>query len=308
MKRIKHPGGFSPVLFMGIIAMLIGNPSALLGQDLPTPALEIPLYEGVAPGSEEWDWTENTAVTPSGLPMLQNVVRPVLLYYPPDPSKAVGTAMIVAPGGGTRVLMMSYEGVDIARYLNELGIHAFVLKYRLIHTDPEDPRKQPKNYTHGTGFLGKQAGQNVFQLAAADGQQAVRILRQQAGYFKIAPDRIGIMGFSAGGRVTVSTVMGPADARPDFAAPIYAPAGKKHNLPIVVPENAPPLFIATAANDQVIHWQSSWDLFEAWQKAGYPAEIHIFQAGKHGFVEKGGGADNFMDRLEEWLRVNGLLE
>ncbi len=305
---MKNTRGLPHLIRLGIVVLIIANPTRIWGQELPAPALEIPLYEGAAPGSEDWDWTENTADTPSGLPMARNVVNPVLLYYPPDPSKSLETAMIVAPGGGTRVLMMSYEGVDIARYLNELGVHAFVLKYRLIHTDPEDPGKLPENYKHGIGFLGKQKGQNVFELAAADGQQAVRLLRSQAGRFGIATDRIGMMGFSAGGRVTVSTVMGPADARPDFAAPIYAPAGKRYNLPIAVPENAPPLFIATAANDQVIPWQSSWELFEAWQKAGYPAEIHIFQTGKHGFVEKGGGADHFMDRLAEWMRVNGWLD
>jgi acetyl esterase/lipase len=158
------------------------------------------------------------------------------------------------------------------------------------------------------GFLGKQSGQDVRQMASADGQQAVRILRQQAGKFNIAPDRIGIMGFSAGGRVTVNTVMGPADARPDFAAPIYAPTGEKMGAPIHVPENGPPLFIATAADDQLIPWQCSMDLFQAWRNAGLPAEIHIFQTGRHGFVDKGGGADHFMDRLEEWLQVNGLLD
>ena len=116
------------------------------------------------------------------------------------------------------------------------------------------------------------------------------------------------MGFSAGGRVTISTLLGPADARPDFAAPIYAPAGKKYDLPVKVPDDAPPLFLATAADDHVIPWQCSMELFEAWKNAGYPAEIHIFQAGGHGFVHEGGGADNFMDRLEEWLRLNGFLE
>ena len=307
MKRKQTSTGYISILFLGILALLMGFPSDSIGQDLPPPALEIPLYEGAAPGSEEWDWNENAATTASGLPMIQNVVKPVLLYYPPDPSEAIGTAMIVAPGGGTRTLMMSYEGVDIARHLNRLGVHAFVLKYRLIHIDLENPGKRPENYKRGMGFLGKQAGQNVRVLAASDGQQAVRILRQQAGEFNITPDRIGIMGFSAGGRVTVATVLGPAETRPDFAAPIYAPAGKEYDLPIVVPDNAPPLFIATAANDQVIPWQCSFDLFEAWQEAGHPAEIHIFQTGKHGFGQKGGGADHFMDRLEEWLRVNGLL-
>lgn len=296
------------LLLSGIIFTIKGIPSALWAQDLPAPAEEIPLYEGTAPGSEEWDWTENTATTESGLPMVQNVVKPVLMYYPPDPSKDTKTAMIIAPGGANWTLMMSYEGVDIARRLNELGVHAFVLKYRLIHIDPDNPGERPKNYKGGMGFLGKQAGQNVRDLAAADAQQAVRLLRRQAAAFNIASDRIGIMGFSAGGRVTVATLMGPADARPDFAAPIYAPAGKKYGLPIEVPEDAPPLFIATAADDQVIPWQCSMNLFEAWRNSGYPAEIHIFQTGKHGFVEKGGGADHFMDRLEEWLRVNGLLE
>ena len=305
---MKNTAGLIHLIFMGIIAIFIVNPLDLSGQDLPVPALEIPLYEGVAPGSEDWDWTENTATTESGLPMVQNVVKPVLLYYPPDPSIAVGTAMIIAPGGATWTLMMSYEGFEIARYLNELGVHAFVLKYRLIHTDPVDPGKRPKNYKGGKGFLGKQAGQDIRKLAAADGQQAVRLLRQQAENYKIAPDRIGIIGFSAGGRVTVATIMGPADARPDFAAPIYAPAGKKYDLRIVVPENAPPLFIATAADDQVIPYKCALDLFEAWQKNGHPAEIHIFQTGKHGFTRKGGGADNFMDRLAEWLQVNGLLD
>ena len=101
----------------------------------PQPAKEIPLYPGVAPGSEKWDWSERTATNPKGQPMVQDVVRPVLLHYPAERRKAVGTAMIVAPGGGFRVLMMSYEGVDIARRLSAMGIDAFVLKYRLSH-DP----------------------------------------------------------------------------------------------------------------------------------------------------------------------------
>ena len=155
--------------------------------------------------------------------------------------------------------------------------------------------------------MGKQAGQNILEMASADGQQAVRLLRSLANEFDILPDRIGIMGFSAGGYVTAAALMGPADARPDFAAPIYAAIGKMFQLPIVVPEDAPPIFVATAADDQTIPYQRSLELFNAWQEAGYLAELHIFQTGSHGFTKKGGGADNFMDRLEEWLAVNGLL-
>src|SRR5262245_29247757 len=87
-------------------------------------AEEIGLYPGAAPGSEKWDWSERSVTSPSGLPMVQDVVRPMLLHYPVDRDKATGTAMIVAPGGGFRTLMMSYEGVDIARRLNALGVDA----------------------------------------------------------------------------------------------------------------------------------------------------------------------------------------
>ena len=96
---------------------------------------EIPLYPGTAPGSEKWEWTERSLTNRNGLPMAQDVVRPVLLHYPAERSKAAGVAMIVAPGGGFRTLMMSYEGVDIARRLNAVGIDAFVLKYRLLYSN-----------------------------------------------------------------------------------------------------------------------------------------------------------------------------
>ena len=93
-----------------------------------------------------------------------------------------------------------------------------------------------------------------------------------------------------------------------FAAPIYAATGKEWGQPIHVPDDAPPLFIATAADDQIIPWECSLKLFTEWQDAGYQAELHIFQQGAHGFVVKGGGADHFMDRLEEWMDINGWLQ
>ncbi len=274
-----------------MVSMLWGMSPAASGQTLPEPASVIPLYEGVAPGSESWDWEEKYVESAAGLPIVQNVVKPVLMYYPPDPGTDVGTAMVIAPGGGFRNLMMSYEGVDLARYVNKLGVHAYVLKYRLIH---KEGRSQ-------------QNGQDVRKLAAADGQQAVRLVRKRANEIGVEPDRIGMIGFSAEGYVTLASVMGPADGRPDFAVPVYAAAGSKWGLPIAVPENAPPLCIFTAANDQVIPWERSMDMFVAWKKAGYLAELHIFQTGRHGFVEKGGAADHYMDRLQEWMKVNGWL-
>jgi len=262
-----------------------------LAQQLPAPAREIPLYPGVAPGSENWHYEERAAGTPDK-PQAQNIVKPVLLYYPADKTTAAGTAMIVAPGGGFRTLMMSYEGVDVAKRLNAMGVDAFVLKYRTIYVPAS-----------GTAATDPQAWQNVRAMSDADGQQAVRLIRQHAAEYGVLPNRIGMIGFSAGGGVLLSAVYGPADGRPDFAAPIYA-AGASSNPP---PAGAPPLFIAVAADDKTVGDQGSIDLFNAWIKAGLPAELHVFQTGAHGFVKKGGGADHYLDRLEEWLKLNGLL-
>ena len=278
------------------LALLAGLPVAAWAQLAP-PAREIPLYPGVAPGSENWRYPERASGT-ADRPQAQNIVRPVLLYYPAERSSAVGTAMIVAPGGGFRTLMMSYEGVDVAKRLNQMGVDAFVLKYRTIYVDPAAPAGGS-----GPATTSPQAGQNVRDMAEADGQQAVRLLRHRAAEFGVLSTRIGIIGYSAGGAVVLATVYAPADGRPDFAAAIYA-AGANSNPP---PEGAPPLFIAVAADDQTVGFQGSVDLFGAWRRAGLPAELHVFQTGAHGFGKKGGGADHYLDRVEEWLRLNGWL-
>jgi acetyl esterase/lipase len=218
------------------------------------------------------------------MPIVTDVVRPVLLHYPAEKGKAVGTAMIVAPGGGFRALMMSYEGADIARRLNAMGIDAFVLKYRLVHNGPGAP-----------------AAQEVIKLAGDDGRRAVRLVRERAGEFGYQPDRVGMIGFSAGGMVTAEALFGPPETRPDFAAVIYGAREIKE-----VPSPAPPLFLAVAADDAMAVGRTI-DLFTAYRKAKGPAELHVFQMGAHGFLRKGGGADRFMDRLEEWLAVNKLL-
>ena len=254
---------------------------------------ELSLYPGVAPGSEKWDYSEVVVQGKSG-PQLKNVVRPTLLYFPA--LKPTGTAMIVAPGGGTKALMMSYEGVDIAMKLNEIGVDAFVLKYRLIHTAPDADTKEPAT-------TGPQAGQNVRALAGEDGRRAMELIRTRADEFRIQPNRIGMIGFSAGGGPIRGAMEGESTTRPNFAALIYA-AGKA-DQPVVLPEGAPPLFLAVAADDA--QYEASINSFMAWHKAKIPVELHVFQMGAHGFVNKGGGADHFMDRVADWMRGNGWL-
>src|SRR3954451_22914755 len=131
---------------------------------------EIPLYSGTAPGSEKWDWEEKSVTRPNGMPIVTDVVRPVLLHYPAPKGKAVGSAMVVAPGGGFRALMMSYEGADIARRLNAMGVDAFVLKYRLVHNAPGAPSRE-----------------DVVELAGEDGRRAVRLVREKAAEFGYRP-------------------------------------------------------------------------------------------------------------------------
>lgn len=273
--------------FLAAAILLLAASASFAQSDIQ----EIPLYSGVAPGSEKWDWTERSLTSGNGLPMVADVVRPVLLHYPAEKSKSVGTAMIVAPGGGFRVLMMSYEGVDIAKRLNAMGVDAFVLKYRLLH--------EP-----GTDFRSPEA-QAIIKLAYDDGKQAVKWVREKSKEFGYQPNRVGMIGFSAGGMVTSEALFGPAETRPDFAAIIYGAGGAK-----APPTPAPPLFLAVAADDAMFV-QGAVDQFSLYRKGKgdekNPVELHIFQSGAHGFVNKGGGADKFMDRLEEWLQVNKLL-
>ena len=253
----------------------------------------IPLYDGTAPGSQGWEYDEAYVEGKSG-PQIRNVVRPTLLYFPAN--SPIGTAMIIAPGGGNRMLMMSYEGVDIAKKLNAVGVDAFVLKYRLNYTGPGADRSNPPK-------TGPQAGQDVHELAKADGRRAVELLRSRAAEYQIDPLRIGMIGFSAGGGPIRGAMYGSEASRPDFVALIYASG--KPGTSVELPDQAVPLFLAVSADDPA--YESSIATFKNWRDAEVPVELHIFQMGAHGFVNKGGGADHFMDRVRDWMEGNGWL-
>ncbi|MBS0630605.1 MAG: alpha/beta hydrolase [Verrucomicrobia bacterium] len=286
--------------------------SAQTPADLPPPSRTIDLYEGVAPGSEAWHWAEHTFVTRFGNTVTRNVVKPTLQYYPADRAKAAGVAVIVAPGGGFTDLMIKYEGVRTALALNALGVDAFILKYRLIYVDPAVPLPAPgektppppqKSDDAGNIIWGPQKGQNIFELTRADARRALSWVRANAADLGYAPDKAGIIGFSAGALLSLYLALDKPAYRPDFAGVIYGP--DHHGRPI--PADAPPIFIAVAADDG---WSSglSLNLFQAWREAKRPAELHVFQTGAHGFLNNGGGGDFFMDRFAEWMRANGWLK
>jgi acetyl esterase/lipase len=143
-------------------------------------------------------------------------------------------------------------------------------------------------------------------LAIADGKLAIKVVRRHASEWRIKPDRIGIMGFSAGGMVTMGVVMDHDKAsRPDFAAPIYGGGTGSAK----VPEDAPPLFILCASDDQLAAIGSA-RLYSEWKAAGRPVELHLYEKGGHGFgmTPKGLPVDRWIDRYGDWLGQRGLIK
>jgi acetyl esterase/lipase len=260
----------------------------------------IPLWPGAAPGSESWSWEEKEVVGPQdAIRRVSNVVRPQLIAFLPEAALATGTAVVVCPGGGFRWLAIDYEGIDAAKWLNSLGVAAFVLKYRLIRTG-DDGEKDAATMA--------ERRKATIPLAVADGQQAIRVVRSHAAEWGLARDRIGIMGFSAGGYVAAAVAMGhDAGSRPDFAAPIYPGTPEE----VTAPPDAPPLFLAAADDDKTVPTRNHiLRLYTAWNTAGKPVEMHIYARGGHGFGMRKGGlpANAWIDRFREWLQTQGLLK
>jgi acetyl esterase/lipase len=264
----------------------------------------IPLYPGVAPGSENAKQKEVSFVNPDKQTRIRNVTQPTLTAYLPERGKANGTAIIVAPGGGFMHLAMEKEGSDMARWLQARGVAAFVLKYRLMDTGTEE---EYRNRAAATAPAAPNpARQQAVEFAVADGAQAVRLVRQRAAEWGIAPDRIGLMGFSAGGMLTMGVVMkNEAASRPNFAAPIYG--GSTNGQTVAA--DAPPLFIAVASDDAIAS-VSSAKLYLDWKAAGRTAELHIYSQGGHGFgmTKRGLPVDGWVERFGEWLQLHGLLK
>lgn len=281
-------------------------PASAFKPGSPDPMLvEIPLDGGpLSHAGETWEFV-------FGGRSVRNVTRATLTPFVPEPPKATGTAVIVAPGGGFMGLSMDTEGYRVARQLADHGIAAFVLKYHLDPT-PADPVGFIDAITRriqNDRLSDPQAPWPVFPSeipARDDGLAAVRWVRERAAQFKLQPDRIGFMGFSAGGMVTMRVATGYTDAasRPDFVAPIYGAMDRR----TVVPADAPPMFIALAADDTLLAHMGV-PMLAAWQKAKRPVELHLFETGGHAFGARGQGAssDVWMDNFLNWLRARGQL-
>jgi acetyl esterase/lipase/lysophospholipase L1-like esterase len=270
---------------------------------------EIQLYQGKPKGSENWTWNEQlNTKNMFGTEVIYNVSQPTITAYLPDSLNATGTAVIIAPGGAFHTLSINSEGVDVAKYLNSKGVAAFVLKYRLVHSLTEDPVKE---LMAKMGDFKKLDEENapVVPLAMQDGLEAMKYVRSHAKEFNINANRIGFMGFSAGGTVTMSVIYNATDeSRPNFIAPIYTYAGAV--IGSEIPKVNTPIFIAVASNDQLGLTQQSVDIYKKWFEAKQPAELHIYEKGGHGFGMRKNNVptDTWYERFGEWMKMQGYLK
>ncbi|MDO6429224.1 alpha/beta hydrolase [Flavitalea sp. BT771] len=281
---------------------------------------EIPLYDGAIPNSKPTKDLEKAEG--ANKLSLSLVSRPTLKIYLPSKEKATGMGIVVVPGGAYHHLAMGHEGVEIAEKLNEMGIAAFVLKYRL-----------PSDET----MVNKEIG------PLQDAQRAIQLVRQNAGKWGVDTGRVGIIGFSAGGHLasTAGTHFSKAyidnpdniSLRPNFMILMYpvisfsdsiAHRGSRENLigkapspekireysnELQVTPATPPAFLIHAGDDQVVLVANSIHFYEALQQNGVPAEMHIYPHGGHGFgLHNNTTKDLWFDRLITWLGDNGWMK
>lgn len=248
--------------------------------------------------------------------------QPKLLVHLADPDKANGAAVVVCPGGGYGHLAMDHEGQQIADWLNSLGVSAFICDYR----------HRGKGYGHPAPLQ--------------DAQRAIRTVRARAKEFNVDPQRIGILGFSAGGHLasTAATHFDAGDtnsddkiqqvsSRPDYAVLCYPVIsflepfthhGSRRNLlgenpdpelvkslsnETQVTKETPPTFLFHTSEDKGVPPQNSLVFYDALQRAGVPAELHIYEKGRHGIGlgKQVPGSADWSDRCAEWMRVRGIL-
>jgi len=269
-------------------------------------SLVLNLWPNKIPGnskklSKEYDKTkpDDELVAGHSIIRLTNVSNPQIAVYKPEPLIDTKTAVIVAPGGGHWILAYDLEGTEVVQWLNSIGVTAVLLKYRV----PGNTWNKEKRWL----------------AAAQDGQRAVSLLRGKAKELGIYPDRIGMIGFSAGGTPVVHSAFNkerlyePVDQYDDipfrinFAAPIYT-GGLPKNA--VLNENSPPTFIVATSDDPYINPISIIQTYSTLKKAGVSTELHIYESGGHGFgirnIDK--PVSSWPQRMEEWMKKLKLLE
>lgn len=268
----------------------------------------IKLYAGKAPGSSTWNWSEKELPTTPGNLILYNIVEPELIVYPAPRDKANGTSIVIAPGGGFHILSIENEGTEVAKKLNEKGITAFVYKYRLVRCLTNNPFQELMPLLTDLKKLDS-INAHIVEMATKDGIEAMKYIRTHATDLNIDPQKIGFMGFSAGGTVTMSVILSaPAEFKPNFVAPIYL--YKNAVLGTTMPSKETPIFLAVASDDQLKLVSHSIKFYDDWISANQPAELHIYENGGHGFgiSKHNTTSDQWFSDFENWLTKRGLIK
>ncbi|RRJ19857.1 alpha/beta hydrolase [Rheinheimera mesophila] len=240
----------------------------------------------------------------------RNVTVATLTPFLPEANKASGAAVIVAPGGGFRTLSMDNEGWDVAKALASQGIAAFVLKYRLNQTPADMAAFEQEMAQMFSGTARRpprpDPAEMVKRLAPQleDSSAAFALIRKRAAQWKVDPDRIGMIGFSAGAMLTMATTLVGKDAKPAFIANIYGPLAE-----VKVPADAPPLFVALAADDPFFA-NGDFGLIKSWQLAKKPIEFHLYEQGGHGFgmYPKETTSTGWLSAFSSWLKMHGMMQ
>lgn len=268
----------------------------------------ISLYPGTPPGATAENYPEKDYFSKVwNTEVVTNVTKPTLTVYKPAPEAKNGTGIVIVPGGGFMALSITSEGSDVAKYLAAKGVTAFVLKYRLAHTG-EDATQEFTTAIQDRKKFGEMMATIVPQ-SNADGLAAMAYVRQHAPEWGISPDRVGIIGFSAGGEVTAAVAFQyKPEGRPAFVAPIYAAATAFKDA--AVPTDAPPMFICAATDDSLGLAPDSILLYNKWSEAHKSVELHMYAKGGHGFGmhKQNIPTDHWIDRFAEWLELEGFLK
>jgi acetyl esterase/lipase len=269
----------------------------------PLGAIVLKTPPGGAGASNPETWTMSSA---DNVPVVQNVSVPTLTPFLPPKGKATGTAVIIAPGGAFVMLAMDHEGWAVARWLQSQGVAAFVLRYRVLPTEPKAAGLEKTTASFADRAVLARRMQEGVTLATADAQEAMRVVRAQAKEWGVDPDRIGFMGFSAGAMTTMNLVYADQPGtRPAFIAPIYGGLGAPARP---VPNGPPPMWAAMAADDPLFG-KTDFALIPAWEAKGGAVELHLYEHGGHGFGYPGRRGTTTMQWPADflaWLRSRGL--
>ncbi len=257
----------------------------------------VPLWPNGAPGFEN---RKNEPEQAQDY-WVKNINNPSITVYLPPKEKATGAAVVICPGGGHRELVFNAEGVQPAQFLNSIGVAAFVLKYRLAREEksPYSLDKHPRE----------------------DAYRAMRLVRSKAKEYGIDPNRLGMLGFSAGGEVVEMVAYAPGKGQPDAPDPVDRLDGKPNfqmliypgplGVPETVPANAPPAFML-AANDDMCCSGPVVTLLQKYRQANVPVEAHIYTQGKHGFNmgdrSKLKSINTWPQRMADWMSDTNLLQ